>query len=189
MLAINNSLSIRKLMDCEADYKLLYKWLNDEVVQEFYEGKSVKHTIEEIYDEFRPRAIGEDYVQSCIIKFEKEAIGYLQFYHLQQEEIEEYGASRYEQVYGIDLFIGEHVYWNKGIGTDVMKLTLHYLFTMQGVHEVFIDPQTWNERAIACYEKCGFQKIKVLPKRELHDGEYKDNQIMRITHEEFTYPL
>lgn len=185
MLAANGRLSIRKLMDCDSDYKLLHKWLNDEVVQEYYEGKSVKHTLEEIHDEYRPRAIGEDYVQSCIIVYGEKAIGYLQFYHLQQEEIEAYGAFKNEQVYGIDLFIGEPTYWNKGMGTDVIKLTVDFLFTKVGVHEIFIDPQTWNERAIACYEKCGFQKVKVLPKRELHDGEYKDNQIMRITHEEF----
>ncbi|MDE5413440.1 GNAT family N-acetyltransferase [Alkalihalobacterium chitinilyticum] len=185
MLAAKGRLSIRKLMDCESDYKLLFKWLNDEVVQEFYEGKSVKHTLEQIHDEYRSRAIGENYVQSCIIVYGEIAIGYLQYYHLQPEEIKVYGAARNEQVYGIDLFIGEPTYWNKGIGTDVIKLTVDFLFSKKGVHEIFIDPQTWNERAIACYEKCGFQKVKVLPKREIHDGEYKDNQIMRITHEEF----
>ena len=36
------------------------------------------------------------------------------------------------------------------------------------------DPQAWNERAIRCYEKCGFKKVKLLPKHELHEGEYRD---------------
>jgi aminoglycoside 6'-N-acetyltransferase len=37
-----------------------------------------------------------------------------------------------------------------------------------------MDPQTRNTRAIKCYKKCGFKKIKILPKRELHEGEYQD---------------
>ena len=39
---------------------------------------------------------------------------------------------------------------------------------------VVMDPQTWNERAIRCYEKCGFKKVALLPKNELHEGEYRD---------------
>ncbi|MEH1834506.1 MAG: GNAT family protein [Nostoc sp.] len=31
-----------------------------------------------------------------------------------------------------------------------------------------------NPRAIRCYEKCGFVKVKLLPAHELHEGEYSD---------------
>ncbi|MFM8007960.1 MAG: hypothetical protein ACKO86_24155, partial [Dolichospermum sp.] len=31
-------------------------------------------------------------------------------------------------VYGIDLFIGETQYWNQGIGTKVLLSTINYLF-------------------------------------------------------------
>lgn len=66
-----------------------------------------------------------------------------------------------------------------------MKLIIRYLFTERGVEDIYIDPQIANERAIKSYEKCGFNKIKVLHERELFDGEYKDTQLMRITLEEF----
>ena len=46
---------------------------------------------------------------------------------------------------------------------------------------IFIDPQTWNKRAIRCYEKCGFNPIMVAENRELHDDEPKDCLIMVIT--------
>ncbi len=37
-----------------------------------------------------------------------------------------------------------------------------------------MDPQLRNTRAMKCYEKCGFKKIKILPKHELHEGVHQD---------------
>lgn len=39
---------------------------------------------------------------------------------------------------------------------------------------VVMDPQTWNKRAIRCYEKCGIKKVKILPEHEFHEGRYRD---------------
>jgi aminoglycoside 6'-N-acetyltransferase len=35
-------------------------------------------------------------------------------------------------------------------------------------------------RAIRCYEKAGFTNIKLLPKHESHEGEYKDCWLMEF---------
>jgi aminoglycoside 6'-N-acetyltransferase len=35
-------------------------------------------------------------------------------------------------------------------------------------------PQAWNERALRCYEKCGFVKKIFLKQHEWHEGEYRD---------------
>ena len=74
----------------------------------------------------------------------------------------------------MDQFIGESTYWNKGIGTQLVRAMVAYLIEEKGADRIVMDPQTWNERAIRCYEKCGFKKVKLLPENELHEGEYRD---------------
>ncbi|SDK37295.1 aminoglycoside 6'-N-acetyltransferase [Aneurinibacillus migulanus] len=42
-------------------------------------------------------------------------------------------------------------------------------------------PQTRNTRALKCYEKYGFKKNRILPKYELHEGEYQElTQLQRF---------
>lgn len=77
-------------------------------------------------------------------------------------------------IYGTDQFIGETDYWNKGIGKLLLKSMIEYLVGQRHADKVVMNPQTWNERAIKCYEKCGFKKVKILPKNEFHEGEYRD---------------
>jgi aminoglycoside 6'-N-acetyltransferase len=79
-----------------------------------------------------------------------------------------------ENVYGTDQFIGEVEYWNKGIGTLLVSSMVLFLTEENNAERVVMDPQTGNTRAIRCYEKCGFKKVKILPKNELHEGEYRD---------------
>lgn len=55
---------------------------------------------------------------------------------------------------------------------------LEYLFDVKEARQVLIDPQVSNTRAIRCYEKCGFRKIKLLPRNELHEGEWRDCWLM-----------
>ena len=51
---------------------------------------------------------------------------------------------------------------------------IRYLIEHKKADRIVMDPQTRNTRAIKCYEKCGFKKVKILPSRELHEGEYQD---------------
>jgi aminoglycoside 6'-N-acetyltransferase len=37
-----------------------------------------------------------------------------------------------------------------------------------------MDPRIKNARAIKCYKRCGFKKVKILPKNELHKGVYQN---------------
>jgi aminoglycoside 6'-N-acetyltransferase len=184
VLVSKGELVIKKMSYSESDFLLLYKWLNDKNVLSYIEGPNSIFTYEQIIDKYGPRAKGEHYVTPCIIEFKNAPIGYLQYYQLQEEEIEAYGATKHEPEYGLDIFIGETDYWNMGIGTEALKLIIRHLFE-QGVKVIYIDPQTWNVRAIRSYEKCGFKRIKVLFKHELFDGEYKDNQIMKLNLDEF----
>jgi aminoglycoside 6'-N-acetyltransferase len=105
-------------------------------------------------------------------------IGYVQFYPVSEEDKAFYGYSLEETIYGMDQFIGEPSYWNSSIGTQMVTAVAAYLFREIGASKVIMDPQARNARAIRCYEKCGFTKVKLLPQRELHEGVWQDCWLM-----------
>ncbi|WP_019413976.1 GNAT family N-acetyltransferase [Paenisporosarcina sp. TG20] len=169
MLFQNGHLKVRKLE--EKDNILLVKWLSDPSVLEFYEGRDNPFDLDKVNKAFYS---SEDVDEvKCIIEFEENEIGYIQFYQLDDETKKEYGYLN-EKVYGTDQFIGEVEYWDKGIGTLLVKSMVNYLIEQKKADRVVMDPQSRNVRAIKCYEKCGFKKVRLLPKRELHEGEYQD---------------
>lgn len=172
MLFQNGKLLVRTLG--EKDSCQLEKWLSDPRVLEYYEGRDSPFDLEKVKKEFY---VKEDYVSKCMVVFEGKEIGYIQFYPLEEETKMEYG---YEDgnLYGIDQFIGETVYWNKGVGTLLVTSMVNFLMEHKKADLIVMDPQTKNTRAIKCYEKCGFKKVKILPKHELHEGEYRDCWLM-----------
>ncbi|WP_435165980.1 GNAT family N-acetyltransferase [Paenibacillus glycanilyticus] len=154
------------------DAGLLVRWLSDPVVLEFYEGRDRPLDVELVRKHFYE---DREEIIPCIIQYNGADIGYLQFYEIQEEEREIYGLSdEAGSIYGMDQFIGESRYWNKGIGTELIKETLSYLVNDRGVRKIVMDPQAWNTRALRVYEKCGFKKVKLLEKHEWHEGEYRD---------------
>ena len=180
----DENLSIRKMLDSHDEYVLMATWLTNPLVCEYYEGKTKPLDLEKVKEKFAHRARGESRVIPCIILNNNQAIGFIQFYQTKSDEYSEtkiVDMSNYMNPYGIDIIIGEPDFWNKGIGTNILRLTIQYLFQKRNADIIFIDPQTWNIRAVKCYEKSGFAPLTVIEKREQHDDEYKDSLIMCIT--------
>jgi aminoglycoside 6'-N-acetyltransferase len=91
---------------------------------------------------------------------------------LSAKDRELYGYGPDGIIYGTDQLIGEVEYWNKGIGKVLVKAVVEHLVKTKQAEKVVMDPQEWNVRAIRCYEKCGFKKVKLLPEHEWHEGKY-----------------
>ncbi|GGE78512.1 GNAT family N-acetyltransferase [Priestia taiwanensis] len=177
MLFQQGKLSVREVET--KDEMLLVKWLSDPRVLAYYDGRDNPFDLAKVRGKFYNR---EDESVRCIVEYEEEAIGYIQFYPLEEEEREVYGyVGCPDIIYGMDQFIGEVDYWNKGVGTRLVSAMVQYLVTEKKADKIVMDPQTWNERALRCYEKVGFQKVKLLPKRELHEGEYRDCWLIEYT--------
>ncbi|WP_172295360.1 GNAT family N-acetyltransferase [Bacillus sp. WMMC1349] len=172
MLFQNENLIVRSLN--EADKFFLAKWLSDPSILEFYEGRDHPFDIDKVTDVFYD---SEDDEVKCIVEYKGKEIGYIQFYQLDDVTKKEYGYFN-ENVYGTDQFIGEKANWNKGLGTLLVSSMLNYLVKYEQAERVVMDPQVRNSRAIKCYEKCGFKKIRILPKHELHEGKYQDCWLM-----------
>lgn len=172
MLFQNGNLKVRRLE--KKDKYLLVKWLSHPTVLEFYEGRDNPFNLEKVEKAFYPP---EDSEVRCIVEIDDTEIGYIQFYQLGDDTKNDYGFFQ-ENVFGTDQFIGEIDYWNKGIGTLLVSSMVYFLTEEKGAERVVMDPQLRNTRAIRCYEKCGFKKVKILPKNELHEGEFQDCWLM-----------
>ena len=60
------------------------------------------------------------------------------------------------------IVIGEREYWDRGFGTETITLTLFFAFTRVHLSRVYLRVYASNQRAIRCYEKCGFHKEGIM---------------------------
>ncbi|WP_284141169.1 GNAT family N-acetyltransferase [Virgibacillus sp. LDC-1] len=158
------------------DNKLLVKWLSNPLILKYYEGRDNPFNLEKVNRKFFNQ---KGRVTRCIVEYGVEEIGYCQFYPLDNHTRKIYGyENNPDIIYGMDQFIGESTYWNKGIGTLLIQVLVHYLVNQYEADKIVLDPQAWNERAIHCYKKSGFQKVKLLPRHEWHEGEYRNCWLM-----------
>ena len=49
-----------------------------------------------------------------------------------------------------------------GYGFDVMVTLLEHIFTTTGLNRLYLHTLKWNRRARRCFEKCGFQPVKLV---------------------------
>lgn len=60
--------------------------------------------------------------------------------------------------FGMDIFIADSAYLDKGYGTAIVKAFSEHIFRYFFCKKIRIDPDINNKRAIRCYEKAGFHK-------------------------------
>ncbi len=73
----------------------------------------------------------------------------------------------------------------RGLGTAATHLVLAYAFDVLALHRVELRVLTFNERAIACYEKCGFVREGVEREGAWIGGEWQSDLRMSILEHEF----
>ncbi|MFN6566596.1 hypothetical protein [Dendronalium sp. ChiSLP03b] len=70
------------MQDCIQDYQLMAKWLTDEDVLEFYEGRDNPFLLERIIETYQPMVMRDDPVIPCLIDYHNIPIGYIQYFSL-----------------------------------------------------------------------------------------------------------
>ena len=172
MIFQSGSLLVRRLT--EADLPQMALWESDPRVLTYFCGRDDPHDLEQLREyNFSPNDPTEF---RCMIEFDDVPIGYIQFYTQ-----DERGYPPHERTWGIDLYIGEPEYWGCGIGTQLVRATAEYCLRVEHADRVLIDPEAWNTRAIKCYEKAGFTKVRLLPQDEWHEGAWRDCWLMEYT--------
>lgn len=180
----DGDLVVRPLNDRPADYFVMFNWLQNPKVREFYLGRSQPQSIASIQDEYAPEIMIKECKVPCIIEFLQRPVGYLQVSALQPAEYLAYGYSQDEFIFGIDVFIGETELWGCGLGRRAIACTRNYLLTALGADRVVDDPWVDNLRAIHSYIGAGFHKVKILPRHKLHKGVRVDCWLMEAVREE-----
>lgn len=174
----NRRISLVPLSGEDWEYACLSMWLSNPQVLEFYEGRDKPVSLEAARRMFDPQANRDEGCTPCFWLLDEQPVGYLQFYRLESEEQREYGLAGI--VYGMDQFIGAVEWWGRGLGTALVRMTLDYCFDTLPVEWMVLDPHVRNLRAIRCYEHCGFQKLRLVEKHELHEGVWEDCWLMGV---------
>jgi RimJ/RimL family protein N-acetyltransferase len=85
----------------------------------------------------------------------------------------------------LGIIIGDKAYWGQGYGADAIRALLGWAFGYMNLHRVSLTVYAYNERAIHCYEKCGFRHEGIMRQARFIDGQYYDELMMGILRDEF----
>jgi len=85
----------------------------------------------------------------------------------------------------LEIFIGDKDYRGKGYGTDAMEVLIDFCFSEMNLNKIILMVHSFNERALRCYEKCGFNVEGVLRREVFRHGRYYDRIAMGLLREEW----
>jgi RimJ/RimL family protein N-acetyltransferase len=81
--------------------------------------------------------------------------------------------------------IGEKGFWGKGYGADAVRLLERLAFERLNLNRLWLTTLATNERAIRCYEKCGFRRDGLNPEASYVKGKYIDVVAMGILRRDY----
>ncbi|MDT8716141.1 GNAT family N-acetyltransferase [Clostridium sp. 19966] len=83
------------------------------------------------------------------------------------------------------IMIGDKEYWNKKIGTIVIKKILNHAFNNIGLNRISLVALEDNSRAINVYQKAGFIKEGIARQAIYKNGKFKNLIYMSIIKEDY----
>lgn len=157
----------------ERDLDLMHKWLNTVFVIKWFGHSKTEYTIEDVNKRYLPRINREQPTHPYLIIINNQKIGYIQTYLISDyPDYSQYVAVN-ECAAGLDLFIGEKEYLNKGLGNIIIRKFLReYVFELTDAQSCIIGPEPNNKVAIKAYEKAGFKYLKTIQIPDEKEPEY-----------------
>lgn len=80
----------------------------------------------------------------------------------------------------LGIVIGNKEYWGQGLGSEAVRLIVHYAFNALNMHRVYLHVLADNIRAIECYKKCGFVQEGRLRQHQFKKGTMQDLVVMGV---------
>ena len=147
------NVNIRLLKDAVADYKLLEKWYQEEEIYSSFEQRKLNY--EEIKEKYYPRTLKTTKIPVYMIEYKQKPVGIIQYKLLDEKDKELYKLKG-NNIYEMDIFIGELNEHNKGIGSSAINKLSEFLYNKKNADILVMCPLENNTKAINCYKKCGF---------------------------------
>ena len=85
----------------------------------------------------------------------------------------------------LGIFIWNYDELNKWYGTDAIKAILKFWYNTLNLYNIFLWVKSYNERAIACYKKCGFKEVWKLTHTEYVEWKWYDEILMEVLKQDF----
>ncbi|MEP1126364.1 MAG: GNAT family N-acetyltransferase [Ilumatobacter sp.] len=144
------------------DVELLVRWDDDPDVASAIGGRGA-----DWYDWSVELVRDVPWRELLIIEEDCRPIGFLQLVDAHEEESHHWGDIE-AGTWALDIWIGSPADRGRGLGAQAMSAALGRAFREHGAEVVVIDPVVGNRRAIAFYERFGFEHVGV---REFDDVE------------------
>lgn len=141
----------------EDDIPMLCEWLNRPHVSQWWRGEQ---SMQQVREKYLPRISGSGDARPFVACVDSEPVGYVQYYAAADGEPGWWPDEPGPDVFGIDQFIGPADRVGRGLGTRMVKEFVAFLMRDDRVGEVRADPSPENGRAIRCYEKAGFERVR-----------------------------
>lgn len=142
------------------DLPMLHDWLNRPHWVEWWGGE--RPTLAEVRADYSRASLSASRVTAYIGLLDGVAFAYAQSYVAMGagegwwEDVTDPG------VRGIDQSIADPALLGRGWGTKLVSRLVDLLFEDREVTCIQTDPAPTNARAIRCYEKCGFRRVKAI---------------------------
>jgi RimJ/RimL family protein N-acetyltransferase len=129
------------------DARTSYKWRNNPLIWEYTPFKPTEYITEAIETEWLKKALNvkSDYRFAICLKKGGKYLGNVQLINVKHRSA------------CFHIFIGEPVFWGKGIGKEATFLVLDYGFNELGLRCIMLDVHKEHQSARRVYEKAGFQ--------------------------------
>lgn len=144
----------------EQDLPLLHEWLNRPHIVAWWGGE--RPTLAQVREQYLPRVLEGEQVIPYIGMLGDEPFAYAQSYVALGAGDGWWEEETDPGVRGIDQSIADPELLGKGLGTRLVLALVELVFADPQVSRIQTDPAPNNLRAIRCYEKAGFRKVKAI---------------------------
>ena len=156
------------------DAELFTKWLNDFQTTDYIGRSSEMYSVDAERKYLEEKA--NEKASFCIVTLDTDTM-------IGSVSLERFNNTDRSALFGI--FIGDENFRNNGYGSEATRLILDYGFNYLNLHSIRLTVFANNERAIACYKKCGFVETGRHREKRFINGKYIDVITMDILEHEF----
>jgi len=151
---IMSKIDLIEFTDKKESYELMYKWCSQKFIYEWFEQR--KLSLKEIENKYKNKLFMNNQ-RLFFINYNGLKIGFVQIYKYEDKKSNK--LRKYDSIFEYDIFIGESEYLSRGIGSQIVNYINKYIYETYLCDCIVLRPFDRNERAVKCYEKCGFERV------------------------------